>query len=754
MKKYKKYAGADNNTPSIPQYFSWINNTNEGSTEKQTLINLDFFRWLKDEYGMQIKIYAWDAGNFDGASNGYGNTESKKFKSQYPNGYKPLADKALENGIRLGLWGSPDGFGDTPEEEKKRFDFMVNLCRKYNFAEFKIDGVCGQLRKEKAEIYAQMLTQCRKYSPDLVVLNHRLNLYEAEKHITTYLWNGSETYVDVLSCNRETAMHHRGFMFTRGHVDKLDRLAEDHGVCISSYIDYFEDELIYQAFSRCLILAPEIYGNPWLMKDDEYHKLARIYNLHKRNASLLIRGKLLGKEYGCNAISRGNEEKRFITTGNNTWYTKTILLNLTEEIGIKKGEKFCVNIHHPYEKHLGIFKYGDKTEIQLMPFRATLIEVSVPEKAEKMIKNCEYEIIKEDKDGKPVEIKKYGRGEKEKAPVFLGKLEDTICEPENGEFLYETAMYSISNDALEARELKRSGKTQIPEVKAARDAFFNQDTYKLRGCEASAIFDGKDDTFFDSQSKCYCDNKLRINDGCLRVDMGKVVSADKIEIEFFSVNEGIREIQNQTVPVSFSVSRDLNKWKSGTIDKIEIIGDITIPYVKFTVHTIEKAKGKMIRATYPVNGKFRYFRLENPMDRIYHFRVIKDGKEIKTESSFANNMQAHYHFKKVRYCKQNEFKLPKFRSGSKLAVAVEGKYGDENVYCVAEIDGKSTGFPDRAPGYKANQWEHRVCSTDSNHTFFLPLKDEWQGKKITVRAIFCTDRKDAECNVFLCDRHI
>ena len=61
MIKTADKAGADNSTPSVPQYFSWINNTNEGSTEKQTLINLDFFAMLKKEYGMEIKIYAWDA---------------------------------------------------------------------------------------------------------------------------------------------------------------------------------------------------------------------------------------------------------------------------------------------------------------------------------------------------------------------------------------------------------------------------------------------------------------------------------------------------------------------------------------------------------------------------------------------------------------------------------------------------------------------------------------------------------------------
>ena len=103
MKKCAEFAGADNTTPSIPQYFSWINNTNEGSTEEQTLINLDFFRWMKETYGMEIKIYAWDAGNFDGASMGYGDRNGEKFRGQYPEGYKNIVEKAKELGIRLGL---------------------------------------------------------------------------------------------------------------------------------------------------------------------------------------------------------------------------------------------------------------------------------------------------------------------------------------------------------------------------------------------------------------------------------------------------------------------------------------------------------------------------------------------------------------------------------------------------------------------------------------------------------------------------
>lgn len=117
-KKEAQFAGADNLTPSIPQYFSWINSTNEGSTEVQTLINLDYFRYMRDTYGMQIKIYAWDAGNFDGASMGFGDVNSEKFKSQYPEGYKNVVQAAKEIGIRMGLWAPPTALETTPKQSE------------------------------------------------------------------------------------------------------------------------------------------------------------------------------------------------------------------------------------------------------------------------------------------------------------------------------------------------------------------------------------------------------------------------------------------------------------------------------------------------------------------------------------------------------------------------------------------------------------------------------------------------------------
>ncbi|MBR5441764.1 MAG: hypothetical protein IKV44_02315 [Clostridia bacterium] len=777
MIKNKMDAGADNLTPSIPQYFSWINNTNEGSTEAHTLVNLDFFKYLKDKYGMQLKIYAWDAGNFDGASGGYGNLNGEKFKSQYPEGYKNVVAKARELGIDMGLWGSPDGYGDSPEEEQERYDFFVHLCRDYNFGLFKLDGVCGTLRPEKAETFARMLKECRKHNPNLIVLNHRLNFYEAEKHVTTYLWNGDETYVDVLSCNKQTAMHHRGFMFTRGHTDNLERLAEDHGVCISSNVDYFEDELIYQAFNRSLILAPEIYGNPWFMRDDELPKLARIYNLHRRNAHILTKGTLLPHTYGANPCSRGTDTKRFVATGNNSWEPVTIKLNIAE-VGIKTDSPVVVSIHHPYEEYLGTFSSTDTVEITLMPFRAALIEVATPQCAEPILTSCKYEIIVEGDDGTPKEIKilecdgsdisllkngmesPFRKGEKisiaEGAPLFLGALSNQVQKPENGRLLYESAMFAISNDCLEAQSIRRSGETQIPQVQVARDAFFNQEIYILRGCESRYMFDGKEDTFFDSQSKTYCDNDLRINGGCLRIDLGSELDCDSIEVEFFSPDYPTREVEVQKLPLTAEYSRNLADWKSTDLVKARVANDdFTAKIVRFTVHDCYHLHGKKLVASYGVNDKIRYFALEKPVDRIYAVRAMKDGKALPLISPRGNNMQAHYRYKSIAVCKFSEFTLPEYKKNARLTVAVEGTHGEECVYCVAELDGKLLGFPERAPDYKANQWEHRVCGTDSNNTFFLPLPEGAQGKAIKVYAIF-TDKRKAEsttCNVYICDKH-
>ena len=101
------FPGADEKTPSLAQYFSWINNTNEGATEEQTLVNLAFFEWLHDEYGMKLDIYAFDAGAIDGAGF-YGSTKSERFKRRFPRGFAPLVEAAGVAAAMAARSQSPD----------------------------------------------------------------------------------------------------------------------------------------------------------------------------------------------------------------------------------------------------------------------------------------------------------------------------------------------------------------------------------------------------------------------------------------------------------------------------------------------------------------------------------------------------------------------------------------------------------------------------------------------------------------------
>ncbi len=755
-KKTVSEAGADSRTPSVPQYFSWINNTNEGSTEAQTLTNLDFFAWLKREYGMQIRIYAWDAGNFDGASMGYGDPNGEKFRRQYPRGYAPIAAKAAESGIRMGLWGSPDGFGNTPEEEKARYDFMVGLCRKYRFALFKLDGVCGTLRPEKAEIFGQMLRECRKYSPDLIVLNHRLNLYSAEKYVSTFLWQGAETYCDVHSANGRTGPHNRCWIFERGlpeTPDGLERLAEDHGVCLSSSLDCFGDDLIYQAFGRCMILAPEIYGNPWFLRDDEYPLLARIFNLHRKAAPLLVDGFALPASYGPAAVSRGSGSHRFVVTGNDTWREKTLTLSF-RECGLTADGTVRLIRRYPTEKLLGEWPADGKAEVTLPPFRAVLFEIAPAAEAFPVLEGREYAVIRENADGTPEEVLEARIPD---APVLLGSMEK--AQVPEAEELLEAARYAADNDSLEAQSIRRSGPSGVPEVNACRDAFFAQETYLARGTEARFAFDGRPDTFYDGMSRFYAGG-LRIFGGCLRIDAGETVECDAVEIDCFSADEPLTEVPAQVIPETGEFSDGYARWTASGKAEITVRDPAFVsPAVKSSVHSILRVPGRLLTVRYPVadeNGgasvTLRRFRLKEPMDRIYAIRFMKNGAQIPLKNPSANNLEPHPSVQRPAAVHRLSTVLPGVSDGDYLAVAAEGVHGWESAWCAAvREDGEPVGFPARAPAYQSNVWEHLVTRRDRNHTFYLPLKAADSGKAVTLYGILCDpDHTDVRFDVWVC----
>ncbi|MFP2996642.1 hypothetical protein ABN763_12055 [Spongiivirga sp. MCCC 1A20706] len=736
--KSNVFPGADEQSPSRAQYFSWINNCNEGPTEAQTLINLDFFKWMQDEYGMRLDIYAFDAGTIDG-KRFYGSTDSDRFKNQFPSHFDPVYKKAKQMGTRLGVWGGPDGFGDTPKEEKARIEQMVSLARDYEFELFKFDAVCGALRPEKQDAFVQMMTEVRKHSPDLILLDHRLDLGKGKPHSTTFLWGGDETYIDVHMANKTTGTHHRVAALSRGHTPDLKRLTEDHGVCISSCLDYWDDDLILQAFSRSLILAPEIYANPWFLRDDEFPKLARIYNLHRKYRNILMDAKKLPDSYGPFALARGNEKQRFVTLRNLSWESKKVTINLNEEIGLDESRIVEVRQFHPTEKFIANAEYGKSIEIEVLPFRSALIYVG-KSLDEPTILGVNYQVIKDNDKETVVELngmpgtntniqiqnpkfqtaiidgKKQSKlstgkqlkitfAEKKIKLPYHRKLNEftEISVPKDVDALYEATVFSADNNALEVRSIQRSGWSSIPQVKKAQQAFFEQDVFINKGIWDKNLFDGDLKTGLNINHKWNVEQ--RIKGGCFRLDLGEIVDLDELRI--IVTNEFDLQPQLLAEGNWVETSTDLINWTKDA-------------YIADT------------NANIKINKPFRYLRIGYAPQRIVEVEGYKNGKQLNSKNWRASNLFAHADKMKAVKTWKTTFTPTEMAKGSYLCVALEGKHGVEGAYAAAKVNGTYIGAPDRAVSYQSNTWEYVNRRSDSNYTYYIPLEKSMIGKEIEV----------------------
>ncbi|HEX3134873.1 MAG TPA: discoidin domain-containing protein [Planctomycetota bacterium] len=755
-------AGADERTPSRAQYFSWIDNTNEGATAAQTLTNLAFFAWLKAEYGMQLDIYAWDAGNLD-TSGAYGTMQDERFRKAYPDGWKPIADAAAAFGCRMGLWGGPDGFGDTPQSEQARIDLLSGLCRDYHWALFKFDGVCGTLRPEKQNAFMRMIIECRKYSPNLILLNHRLPLGKNMPYATTFLWEGAETYIDVHMANDTPATHHRATAMARGLPPMLQRLTEDHGVCLSSCLDHWDDDLVLQAFNRGLILAPEIYGSPWFLRDDEFAKLARIFNLHRRYRDILVDGMELPEDhFGPHAVSRGNATTRLITLRNLTWEPVRYTIPLDGAVGLEAKEPIEVRRLHPSERIIGRFTPGQSVTIEVAPFRALLLLATTTPPDEPAVEGCDYELV-QDVPVKPARLRLLGepgssatvtahdaRGHRDGAgkvvltpaggngggipltaslgqpiavhfpgtPLVLPvhrKLADLTATPvpADAEALYEATCFAADNNALELRSLARAGSTVFPAVQASRNAFLTQEWMPKRGCSDRYAFDGDPSTLFrvavgdryrgGPHGATSLDRRLRIDLGSTHVLTQLVINGPKAG--------DITEAE---------VSADLRTWTSATVTSGHDSATITLPstpvrYVRLNPHGCDPAE-------------------------------ISAGAGVVVDRSpwRASNLFTAYAKRPAISARTASVTLNEAAPGSRICIALHGKHGRDGAWAAVRSGGTPIGCPDRAVSFDCNPWEYdgRVRQAASGYTYYLPVTAEMIGKPIDLVVLTLTGGSD------------
>lgn len=750
-------------SPSIAEYFSWINNTNEGSTEKQTLANLAFFKWLRDETGAQFDIYAFDAGNIDGAAGTYGSTDSERFKAHFPDGFAKCAEKANELGMRLGVWGGADGFGDTEESKAKRREMIVSLCRDYGFGLFKFDTVCGVLRPEYRQYFTEMIEECRKYVPELVILNHRNDLGGAQKYCTTKLWESAECYIDVLYSNKICAPHHRGGTLMRGNPEGLERLMEDHGVCLSSCLDFWADEMVIQTFCRSLILSPEIYGNPWLLREDELRTMGRLMALKRRFREAMVHGdELPADKFGPNAVSRGDGHVRFVTLRNLEWAKKTFSFNACEATCGCMDNAY-VRVIHPYESDLG--RLGDIT-VEVEPWRTCLImltdeavsDIGLAGARLRPMNGPDSPVFRGNVYGLPGEeirfsltgdTSKYtkatlgGRdvpelldgkeigytfpGEKvSRGGLKLGALEEAPI-PENIEEMYETCVFAADNNALEVRSLERSGDTDIKEIKDARDAFFGQDTFVYRGIWDRFMFDGRRDTFFMAST---IEADQRIGGGALRIDAGTIVDADELKLTF------LMEKGESLEMLLASAGETCGTFRYLEIAGIENEGEEKCRFVPKTVPEITDIDVSRVTVTFRLGMPARYFRIYGAPVRICDAQLFKAGKPLPRDGYRASNLFAPYFMLPCHIFHTGTVHIDRYPEGAKICVALEGRHGVDAAYALIETpDGKYIGAPDKAPSFPANQFEHFIARTQANNTFYFPIKPEYEGMDIKVHVM-------------------
>lgn len=697
------FAGADEQSPSRSHYFTWINNTNEGPTVEHTKANMEFFQWMHDEYGMVLDIYAYDAGAVDGPRY-YGSPETRKFQQQFPHGFGPTAEWAKGFGGRLGVWLGPDGFGDTEEEKQARIDFLVSLCRDHQFELFKMDAVCGQLRDEKQGAFIELMEACRKHSPDLILLNHRLNLGPAVPHATTFLWEGAETYIGVHMANNMTAPHNRAQALTRGLPPELKRLAEDHGVCLSSSLDYWADDLILQAFNRSMILAPQLYGSPWFLRDDEYPKLARIFNLHRRYRDILVSGMVLPEEqYGPHAVSRGDGETRLITLRNLSWEPVTYEIALDERVGLTGEGAREVRLFHPYEEVLGK-EHGEKdtVEVTVYPYRAVLLMATTGESDEPSLAEGPYRVIPGGENSGPVIQKLAPLDLKRPWHRKLADLESTEL-PEDWEGLYEATVFAADNNALELRSLERSGPSGIAAVRGARQAFLDQPLIKTRALSDQFMFDGDPSTVFDTFVR---NRDMRIADGALRVDFGQLLEFDRIEVHTQALDSTL--IKNELHGAEFS--RDLVNW---------------VPFDEAVM------RGSTVNI-YPPEGAWRYFRMSDAPERVAEVEAWRGELRLTRDGWRGSNLFAHPRAMPAERAWSATVKIDELTPTSYLCVAVEGEHGEEGCYAAIRRDGQLVGAPDRAVSYPSNTWEYPVRRRKTGYTYYFPLDADDLGKELEI----------------------
>jgi hypothetical protein len=274
--------------------------------------------------------------------------------------------------------------------------------------------------------------------------------------------------------------------------------------------------------------------------------------------------------------------------------------------------------------------------------------------------------------------------------------------PDDAEALYEATCFAADSNALEARCIARSGPSKIPQVQAARDAFFAQKMFVNRGIWDRNLFDGDLNTHF----------MARLADRVLRVDLGELMRVDRVVIrtrdrESVDLNPALHRFTEDAVA---EVSPDLHTWTA--------------------IGPAWRGKGTISVLKVPAERPIRYLRIAGAPRRIAEVEAYLDGRALSRTGWRASNLLHSYEDKQATAAWTLSFVLEEIPKHAVLAVAVNGRHGNEGAYTALRIDGELVGAPDRSVSYPSNTWEYYNVERDSNYTYYFPLDTSLAGRTI------------------------
>jgi len=777
-------------------YFDWLCHDNSGPLESEILANFAVLKKLRELYGFQFDIYNSDAGLVESQGT-YFPEYRPVFDKRFPQGLRAIADAAQELDMKLGLWIGPDGFGETPESMALRREQLVEWVRDFNVGLFKLDTVVSPLRHEdkyilekKYQSLVDALSEARRIDPDFVAINHRVNQSPYMLTITDcLLWRGQETYIDVHITNTDSALYNRSCSIGRSLYSEFFgvpfRQFEDHGICFNSLIENWEDDFVTQAFGRASVISPEMYGAFFFLPDEDYPKLARLIQFHKRSQPLLTRAFPL--ENGD--IAHGNGRSALIVLRNPTWESVKRPVRIDETIGLARNGRGSVIVRqrHPYERLLagpedGV-GWGGMIDIELEPFDVRLIQVDSDMPEEPFIGGVSYEIVPGPEDSRfnvklmgepgqkaeleffnfagldvalaetdvsvrtqhPFTINFAGTSGERKYFELLGVCTDQNPGASSGSLLPELAKFRIDDDALEMRVLRtlKKSPSRWPEVEACREYMWNK-VIAAEGSHRNA-FDGDPETrWSDGYPRrspfTGSPSPYRSDDSLWRIDMGEKIELKRLELDV------VRNTQTAFIE-AVELSPDLETWSR--VPTQDLTGKDDIPFLKeirrrdqsVLIYDVDAGDGRARTLTVELpEGRNRYLRIHGRNFSVSEIRGYDaagtplDRSDWRATNFFGPTPEPR------RVLHLEPF-VEDVWPGQEIAVSVNAaaRIIDpvDGVYVIVSVDGEIHVPVHRVPSYPYHNYEWN-CSwlkrqKLSGLTFRFPVRKDWKGKRLHIQ---------------------